>query len=157
MGGPDILHAVNRAIDLKKRSLSGRFVSRYCVPSSSGGLAAAASLHSKYAMQTDAVAKTRADALPEGIIPTCRTEFEVGGMVTSNYEVERRWVASTPDQADLSKSSTPSLAHRRRGLEPLVRRDWEQIIHVMEPQSPHLERQAPRMAALRDWAHTANR
>ena len=48
MGGPDILHAVNRAIDVKKRSLSGRFVTRYCVPSSSGGLAAAAALNSKW-------------------------------------------------------------------------------------------------------------
>ena len=44
-------------------------------------------------MQTDAVAKTRADALPEGITATCRPEFELGGMVTSNNEAERREVA----------------------------------------------------------------
>ena len=125
MGGPDILHAVNRAIDLKKRSLSDRFITRYCVPSSSGGLAAAASLQSRYAMQTDAVAKTRADALPEGITATCRPEFELGGMVTSNNEAERREVAPTSNEADLSQSSIPSLAHLRRAprsLEPIVRR-----------------------------------
>ena len=32
----------------------------------------------------------------------------------TNYEVERRGVAPTPNEADLSQSSTPSLAQRRR-------------------------------------------
>jgi hypothetical protein len=38
-------------------------------------------------------------------------------------EVERRGVATTPNEADLSQSSTPSLARRRRdprSLEPIV-------------------------------------
>ena len=42
-----------------------------------------------------------------------------------NDEVERRGVASTKNRADLSRSSTPSLAHRRRNprsLESIVRR-----------------------------------
>jgi hypothetical protein len=42
-----------------------------------------------------------------------------------NDEVERRGVALTPNEADLSRSSIPSLAHRSRAprsLEPIVRR-----------------------------------
>ena len=44
---------------------------------------------------------------------------------SSNDEVERRGAATMTNEADLSQSSTPSLAHRRRGprsLEPIVRR-----------------------------------
>src|SRR5580658_4417410 len=44
--------------------------------------------------------------------------------VSSNDEVERREVAPTSNEADLSQSSTPSLARRRRdprSLEPIVR------------------------------------
>ena len=43
---------------------------------------------------------------------------------SSNDEVERRGVALTRNEAALSQSSTPSLAHRRcgpRSLEPIVR------------------------------------
>jgi hypothetical protein len=45
--------------------------------------------------------------------------------VSSNDEVERRGASLTPNGTDLSRSSTPSLAHRRRdprSLEPIVRR-----------------------------------
>ena len=45
--------------------------------------------------------------------------------VSSNDEVERRGVALPINEADLSQSSIPSLAHRRRAprsLEPIVRR-----------------------------------
>ena len=44
--------------------------------------------------------------------------------MVSNDEVERRGAARTSNEADLSQSSTPSLAHRRcapRSLEPFVR------------------------------------
>src|ERR1700723_3676885 len=44
--------------------------------------------------------------------------------MTANDEVERRGVAPASNGADLSRSSTPSLAHRRRdprSLEPIVR------------------------------------
>jgi hypothetical protein len=44
--------------------------------------------------------------------------------IASNDEVERRGVAPALIEADLSQSSTPSLAHRRRAprsLEPIVR------------------------------------
>src|SRR5665213_972218 len=43
---------------------------------------------------------------------------------TPNDEVERRGTSPTSNEADLSRSSTPSLAHRRRdprSLEPIVR------------------------------------
>jgi hypothetical protein len=43
---------------------------------------------------------------------------------SSNDEVERRGIATPTNEADLSKSSIPSLAHRRcapRSLEPIVR------------------------------------
>jgi hypothetical protein len=44
-----------------------------------------------------------------------------------NDEVERRWASPTSDEVDLSQSSTPSLAHRRRdprSLEPIVRQHY---------------------------------
>ena len=41
----------------------------------------------------------------------------------SNDEVERRGFASPANQADLSQSSTPSLAHRRRSL-AIARTDY---------------------------------
>ena len=45
--------------------------------------------------------------------------------IAPNDEVERRGIATPTNEADLSKSSIPSLAHRRcapRSLEPIVRR-----------------------------------
>jgi hypothetical protein len=45
-------------------------------------------------------------------------------LMAPNDEAERRGVAPTTNEADLSRSSTPSLAQRRRGprsLEPIVR------------------------------------
>jgi hypothetical protein len=55
------------------------------------------------------------------------------GYSASNDEVERRGFALPTSEADLSQSSTPSLAHRRcypRSLEPMVRSmRWSLLWH----------------------------
>ena len=67
----------------------------------------------------------------------------------SNDEVERRGVAPTKNEADLSQSSTASLAHRRRGprsLEPIVRFD-AYLFATSTTYSEPGARQLPRMGS----------
>ena len=57
----------------------------------------------------------------------------LSGIEVANDEVERRGASPTTNEADLSQSSTPSLAQRRRNprsLEPIV--GWRIEISVVE-------------------------
>ena len=61
---------------------------------------------------------------PCGVVGIRRPWIAALPLTGANDEVERRAGAQTPNETDLSQSSTPSLAHRiraPRSLEPIVR------------------------------------